>query len=426
MTQLVPALKGRMGGMDYFMLSMKAGELIKLVKTPREIEGWKDLSLEEQYQREINIHRVKTQLAPYWASQSAHFFGSIIVAHAGFDIDFNQHFENIDNVTKNIPNLYQETLKNCGTLTLPGETILVPLDGQHRVKAIEFAITGVDGYGKPITGFAPNPKLTNEDVSVLLVSVNVQQARSIFTHVNRYAKQTSAGQNYITSDDDICAVLAREITNDIFTARLVKYKTNTLTTNDQYFTTLSAIYNCIYTLAKDEFPTKLDTTQLPSIEAQKLLKDKSFKIWEFLVSHIDDYKLVLKDKGENGDDKRTELRASGGSLLARPVAQECLFRVFLKLIANPSSLSYNEAAEKLNAIPWSVTNENVNELWQNVLWVGDEENGRMVTKNRGFATEYIYHLAGGKLTAEEQNNLLTRYKELFPEGQKPDSLPKLI
>lgn len=428
MAQIVPAMKGRMGDVDYYILSLKAGKLIQIVKTPKEIPGWEDLSLEERYQRDINIKRVKEQLAPYWAHNDARFFGSVIVAATGFDPSkLDGMFEPIGDIaTKNLPNLYKETARNIGFLTLPDEMIFVPLDGQHRVKAIEFAITGKDGDGKDIPNLDSDMDLSSEDISVLLVSVDTQKARSIFTHVNRYAKPTTAGQNYITSDDDICAVLAREITNEIFTARLVKYNTNTLTTRDPHFTTLATLYNCTKELARDIIPEKVDETSLPPKETQDILREKIFEIWQFLVENIEGYKLALADKTEDSDAKRIEMRANGGTLLARPVVQEHLFRAFLRLTSSPTNLSHEEAAKRLNGLPWQRTEENVGGVWQNVLWNGDSEKGRIITRNRDLAVDYIFRLAGGKMDTEKEKELLEKYQSLFPDDSKPESLPPVV
>lgn len=135
-------------------------------------------------------------------------------------------------------------------------------------------------------------------------------------------------------------------------------------------------------------------------------------------------RLHLATKMNPVDDKRRELRRE--TLLARPVVQECLLRAFLKLTNSPTNFSYQAAMDKLNRVPWEVTDNNVGGLWQNVFWTGDAENGRMITKNRNFAVEYITYLAEGKFDNEEKENLLERYKSLFPEVNKPKSLPSVV
>ena len=60
MATTVPAMKGRLGNTDYYILSMKAQELVDKVKIPKEMDEWEDESIEERYQREINYHRVSS------------------------------------------------------------------------------------------------------------------------------------------------------------------------------------------------------------------------------------------------------------------------------------------------------------------------------------------------------------------------------
>ena len=428
MSRLVPAIKGRMGDIDYYLLTLKANALTNYVRTPIEIPGWENLNLEEQYQREINLKRVKEQLAPYWAENPSHFFGSIIVAPVNFgDRDFSKDFEPIGEVaTKGLHRLYKDAAQNIGFLTIPDEITLIPLDGQHRIKAIQFAMDGKDADGRVLSGFKSNPELADEDISVLLVAVDTKKARSIFTHVNRYAKPTTAGQNYVTSDDDILAIIAREIANDRISPRLVKYKTSTLNSSDEQFTTLSTIYNCIYALANSltDVGARLDTTRLPEMKTQKLLRDKAEEVWDVLLSDIESFNRALQDKGESGDDLRIKLHKD--SLLARPVAQECLFRAFLELTASPTNFSNTDAAAKLNALPWTLTDENVEGVWQNVLWTGSANNGRMVTKNRNLASDLIFYLAGGRISDERKQGLLEKYQEQFTESNKPATLPHLL
>ena len=430
MSRIVPALKGRMGDIDYYALTLKAASLTNYVRMPQKIPGWSDLTIEEQFQREINIRRVKEQLAPYLAEYPSHFFGSIIVApiSRGSGGEFNassivDSFEPItDFKPKNMPQAYNEPAACLGFLTIPDSTILVSLDGQHRVKAIEFAINGKDGDGNVIEGFTPNIDLADEDISVLLVDVDTQKARSVFTHVNRYAKPTSTGLNYITSDDDILAVISREIVSQTISIRLVKYKTNTLAPNDYHLTTLSTVYNCMKEIAKLEVEN-LDTTRLPDQPTARLLREKGHETWRILLSKIEFYKKFLDAPDEEGDEYRIKMRSQ--SLLGRPVAQECMFRAFLWITRSPTNLTTDSATERMNKLPWDMTNRNVEKFWQNVLWLGNVKEGRMITKNRIISSELIYYLAGGKLNNTQTKDLKKRYAGLFTESNKPTRLPKV-
>ena len=220
MASTVPAMKARLGDTDYFILSMKAQELAEKVRIPRELEGWEDMSLEELYQRDLNYNRVRKQIAPYFANDDSRFFGAIIVAAMNFGEAVM--FEPLtDLATRGLPGLYKVAASPMGFLTFSGGEVLVPLDGQHRLKAIEFAVTGRDERGRDIDTFTPCTDLAEEDVTVILVAYEPQKARRIFTKVNSYAKATTTGQNIITDDDDVVAVLARAITNDLIGARVI-------------------------------------------------------------------------------------------------------------------------------------------------------------------------------------------------------------
>ena len=423
MSTTVAAMKARLGDTEYYILSMKAQELVNIVKIPKELKEWEDLKLEERYQRDINYTRVRTQIAPYLANDESRFFGAIIVAAMNFD-QTGDAFEPLASVlTKNLPAKYRSDAEAMGFLTLRGGEVLVPLDGQHRLKAIEFAVTGRDEKGREIADISPCTDLAQEDVTVVLVPYVAEKARRIFTRVNRYARPTTAGQNYITDDDDIIAVLSRQIVNDHIGGRLAKYHSNTLTTKDPEFTTLAIVYNCNDFVIENTFPGgKVDKTKLPDQSKQTLFRDKVSEVWGVLLEQIDVFVDALSDQEETGDAKRKEIRSK--NLLGKPVAQECLVRAYVKLTGTPTNMASKDACQKLNALPWDITEENV-KVWQNVLWSGGVD-GKIVTKKRVLASDLLFYLAGGNMTDQEKDQLLMDYRKQFPEEERPGKeLPQL-
>jgi len=421
----IAAMKARLGNTDYYILSMKAKELTEKVTIPRkdtipqEEEGW-----EERYQCDINYNRVKSQIAPYLANDDSRFFGAIIVAAMNFSQD--DAFEPLSEIAADgLPRLYKEVATNMGFLTFSGGEILVPLDGQHRLKAIEFAMTGRDERGRNIDKITtPCTQLADEDVTVILVPYEVSKARHISTCVNRYARSAPAGQNYVTDDNDVIAVLSREVANALIGGRLAKYTGNTLGPKDVEFTTLSTIYNCNERIILHTFPEdKLDKTNRPS-EAKETLYRKTVKeVWRRLLDHIDVFADALSDTEETGDEKRREIRKS--NLLGKPVAQECLVRAFVCLThQSPNAMSYVEACKKLNAVPWGITEENL-KIWQRVLWSGGTD-GKIITKNRNLTTDLVLYLAGKPFTAEDLDALRSNYLKQFPESEREGKdLPQL-
>ena len=423
MPMTLPAMKARLGNTDYYILSMKANELTEKVKIPKEMDEWESMSIDERYQRDINYNRVKKQIAPYLAEDESRFFGAIIVAAMNFDEAIS--FEPLSDIaTKGMPGLYKTASANMGFLIFSGGEKLVPLDGQHRLKAIEFAIHGRDEHGKDIPEITPCTDLANEDVSVLLVPYEPQKARKIFTRVNRYARKPATGQNYITEDDDIIAVLAREVANKLIGGRLVKYDSNTLSPRDAEFTTLSIIYNCNSEILCKTFPQgKVEKTALPEKSIQRLYQEKIREIWGVLLKEIDVFADAISDPGESGDEKRQAIRKQ--NLLGKPVAQECLVYAFMDLIDPAlSKMDYKEACKKLNSLPWNINEKNLR-VWDRILWSGGTD-GKIITKNRNLTKDIIVHLAGQPLTPEAHNKLLSEYHKQFPESErKGKTLPEV-
>lgn len=419
MPTTVPAMKARLGNTDYYILSMKAKELLNNVTIPEDMPGWDDLSVEERYQRDINYSRVKNQIAPYFASDDSHFIGAVILAAQNFD---ESKFEPLSDIaTKGLPGLYRTAASNIGFLTFSGGEVLIPLDGQHRLKAMDFAISGKDERDRPIKGITASSELGNEDITVMLVAYESTKARKIFTKVNRYAKPTTKGQNIITDDDDIVAVITREIANDIIGGRLVKYTSNTLSANDPEFTTLATLYETVETIILGNFHEgKLDKAKLPDDQNKvKLYTDKCHKIWELLVDEIEIFKDALTDKESTGDKGRQDIRCE--SILGKPVGQACLVKAFVNLSSHPTLLSESEACARLNKMPWEFKAP----AWDRVLRSGDKVVGRGSIVR--LAVRIIGYMCGEKLNDEERLSLEQDYLREFPEEErKVKKLPDKI
>ena len=421
MATTIAAMKATLGSTEYFILAMKAQELVKMSKFPSEMEGWHNLELEEREQREINYNRVRSQIAPYLVRDKDRFFGAIILTAQNFD---SENFEPLNEVTtQGLPRLYKTQASLMGFLTFKGGEVLIPLDGQHRLKAIAFAIEGTDEKGKTISGISPSAGLANEDITVIIIPYDQRKSRKIFTKVNRYAKPTTTGQNLVTDDDDPIAVLSREIANDqnIIGARLVKYKSNTLTDKDCYFTTLATIADCNDIIISANFcagSNALKRDRLPEEERMDLYRSKVKEVWEALVAEISEFSDMLEDKDESGDRKRIEIRKY--NLLGKPIPQVCLVRSLMRLTNQPkNSFTLREALERLNRIDWSKENP----LWDRLLLSGK----KFLYKNKNLAAGIISYVAGERLNEESTDELQKNYRDLFPDKDKKSvRLPEKI
>ena len=82
------------------------------------------------------------------------------------------------------------------------------------------------------------------------------------------------------------------------------------------------------------------------------------------------------------------------NLLGKPVAQECVVRAFVRLTGAPTNMSAEDACNRLNHLPWNMTEENL-QKWQRVLWNGGKD-GKIITKNRKLAIGLMAWAADGE------------------------------
>lgn len=80
MPTTIPALRGNFGSTEYWITTMNIGEFVRNVQFPQDLSDWDDLSIEEKYQREINLRRVRNEIAPYFATDPDRFSGSLVLA----------------------------------------------------------------------------------------------------------------------------------------------------------------------------------------------------------------------------------------------------------------------------------------------------------------------------------------------------------
>ena len=418
MASVLPAMRGKFGTTDYYIVTMPAKELTERLVVPQDIEGWSDMSLEERYQREINYNRVKRQIAPYLVDDDDRFFGAFIVSMLNAD---EVTFEGITSIYKgNVPNLYKSAGSAFGFLTLQGSELLVPLDGQHRLAALGFAITGKDEKQQPIPDFEARADVAEDICTVMIIRHDEMKSRKIFNKVNRYAKKTTKAEDLITADDDIIAVIVREtivgVTNAIPDS-LVNAKSNTLTPKAKEFTTLSTLYEGTKYLLENTHQ-KINTMSLPDKATQSIMRQEAKDFWEKVCAEVYLFMDALHDPSEDGDARRREIRAD--YLLGKPVAQWALVQAIVRLCNENDDtgtrMSLSEACKRVNQLDWSSSEPR----WQQVLMNGDRVlSGRSAVN---FASQIITYWLGKDLNNEQVTVLLERYKSQGGTGQLADPI----
>lgn len=410
---VTPAMRGTFGNIEYFIVTMPAQELTSKLVIPKEVEGWQELSIEEQYQREINYRRVKSQIAPYLVADDDRFFGAFIVTVINHE---QMGFEPLTDIFRaNVPNLYRDASKAFGFLTMSGQEVLVPLDGQHRLAALKFAITGKDEKQAPIIGLDSDTSIAQDTCTVMLIRHEPDKSRKIFNKVNRYAKPTTKAENLITADDDVVAVIVRE---DIVGSEhaipdaIVNFKSNTLNASSGYFTTLATLYESTKFLLEDTHG-KINTNLLPPKSERVVYREQAQQFWETVCSEVDLFRDAIHDSSETGNERRKQIRAD--YVLGRPVAQWALVQAIVRLYRPDKDSGFTpglrDICQRVNALDWRVDAPR----WQYVLMTGDKMlAGRTVVNVAG---RIIAYWLGEVLSDGEIQELNERYSGSGASGR---------
>jgi DNA sulfur modification protein DndB len=406
MAETIPAMLGRLGTTDFYIVTMKAQRVAEKIQIASEVEGWENLSLDEKYQRNLSINRVKREIAPYLANDRDRFFGSLIVAvQNGEDMEY----EPVKEVGGKFTGAHKSASDNLGFLTLSGQEMFIPIDGQHRAKAIKFAITGRDDSGKELEDVVRDPSLGQEDVVAILIHFDTEdqraKARKIFNKVNRYAKKPTKSEDLIIDDDDVVAVLSRRMTDDedpVISGDLVRISGNTLPDRAGEFTTLATLYE----INKDILQALGHTYnkgELPDSSTVNLYWDEIVSVWEKLEKGINHYNAAFRDHDPESNNIRQQLRRN--FLSCKPIGQRVLFQAFLALTepANGNSeamMSKEEAIKRLNLVDWNISSE----IWLNIL---TRDNKRVMSGKAAISLgkEFVCYLCGAPMTDEQLNNL---------------------
>ena len=393
MTTCYAALRGKFGVTEYHLISMPVGELVSNTRVSVEIPEWENLSIEERYQRELNINRIKHTMAPYFANDEKRFSGALIMAVRNHEKMLFEPMSKFQSGSS-MPALYQTAAAELGFLTMHGQEILEPLDGQHRVRALKMAIEGHAEQGEVV--LQPKPEIAKDKIAVILVKFNTETARYIFNKVNRYAKPTRKSDNLITDDDDAVAVLTRRLFKKGPIPEHLVSRSNSLKTGGE-FTTLATLYESNKKLLLSlPLPSTSKPEKMDEREKDRRLPEL-VREWRRLVDGLGPWKEALRDIGKDGDDVRIELRKK--YILCRPVGQQSAINGYAR--ACRDGLGRDKIVAKLDRIGWDVNNS----LWRDLLVRpnGRIRSGKIVSNNAG---TLIVHLVGVQLGRKEEKGLL--------------------
>ena len=200
----VPAVKGKMGNIEYFQCTMSSKDLVARTQSATEYfseEDWDEMGPTGKMQRDVSDRYLK-QIAPYLLITKDRFFNSIVVLLDEKLCKFKSLDEEILNVngktvkaSEFVPFDREDEIKRIGFLELKDRGEMLILDGQHRMRALRAVVSpGEDERAKlkkvldnnNESHLANNDNGVKEDLlSVIFVTLKDRKAqRKLFTDIN--------------------------------------------------------------------------------------------------------------------------------------------------------------------------------------------------------------------------------------------------
>ena len=317
-----PAMKGQMGGRDYYATTMALSEIPRFFR----FNDWEAVTPELRAQRVLNESRVPV-IAKYITDNENEYLFSSITASYSSGIEFtpaSDESPDVGHINMNLEDM--EFVIN---------------DGQHRCAAIAHALKECPSVGK-------------DRISVLLFPMeNLERMQQMFSDLNRFSQRTSKSLNILYDQRDPLATLTMEVVEqvDAFCGMIDSERISIPIRSNKLFT-LTSVYD-----SNKELIGKL-TDSIESDEFKKQL-DKTVDYWTYLSTIITDW-----------------IRIKKGELQAPAIRQEKLntHAVVLRALGGLGRIAMENYPEdwkrrlmKLDTIDWRKSvGSKVNPFWDGV------------------------------------------------------------
>lgn len=396
----LPAICGKIGDTIYYCTTLTFKQISTMVK---KVDGELHTanSLKEQIQRSLTDNYIK--IKDYILKRDDRFFDSLVLAVYDGDPKWTEVRFEIDDVQ----------YPNVGLLEFSGQEKIFPVDGQHRVEGIRAAVSD-------------NNEIGNETISVMLIGhqntrEGMEKSRRIFSTLNRYVKPVRLGDIIALDEDDIVAIVTRELleTYPLFMGNRVKVSnTKSMPQSDkEAFTSLMTLYEChlaIYrTFLCQKEQKKLNKSQVkerlkyrPSDEILKEFNQQLVFFWDCMTSTFEEIRNYIND---NSDNPAEELRSTvnGGNLFFRPVG----LLPFVEAVAR-ISLENNIPFDEIIAEYANLDRNVHSELWDMVLW--NPRTKKMIMRNQSLVNFLLIKMIDvNVLTEKERFSMTSKYATIF-------------
>lgn len=418
----LPSLKAHIGDWIYYSTIMKFSEVNARVRFAEEIHESK--KLQELIQRSLTSRG--SEISEYILNQPQRFFNSLIVGVYEGDPEW---IELKVTSSLNLPELTVSQKGILGFLKLTGREKLFAIDGQHRVSGIK----------EVLKKLPTNNSISNEEISVLFIGhknnpEGISRTRRLFTTLNRYAKPVQLSEIIALDEDDICAIITRELINNFSlfkNDRISLSKTNSIPLRDEEcFTNIVTLYKSIDLILKAFLKKKnifkKSWVKFKIIRPEQEILKISIKfcqdIWNKITETfqvIDDY---LKIPASSKLKSQKYRNRKGGQILFRPIGLLIYFKVLS--IVKYNNLNLDEIIVKLSRLESELSKF----PWKGLLWGGVKEGMITDSENQKVARDLILYMVNIDLAyvKSDENKLLEQYSKALNKEIQEVKLPEKI
>ena len=353
MKMKLPVIRGRIGDWVYYSGLMTFSQIDDRV-TASIGEIYQASCLDELLQRDLTKNY--EDISRYLLNDTERFFNALILAI----YDGDPQWLEVEFPTE------ERDYTNVGFLQFSDDETIFPVDGQHRVAGIKEALKA-------------DPSLGPEQIPVIFIAHQQteegrKRTRKLFSTLNRRAKPVGQNENIALDEDDVCAIITRELIHEhpLFLGdNVVNSQGKQIPRkNNKAFTSLITLYQCVQSFVlwektKDGFTKrafKKYLYQRPSEEEITALYDKTVDFFNSFTKNTPSLTEYVARQGEKAADYRN---SSGGNLLFRPIALTEFLSAALKLY-NEEEHSFDPVFRKLSRVPLIISEE----PWRGLLWDG--------------------------------------------------------
>jgi hypothetical protein len=371
------------GDLTFFQGAIKVKTLKEkeLQKKPFEVFNFTQIQYKGVDPREVD--KIKRFLFDGIKYHREHFLGTITI---GLLLEAKEiPFEPLQFENRQIKG--SDTIGNFGILQIE-EELLIPIDGLHRYYSIIQILRELP-YNRRL-------EFEQEEVSVVLIPCSsLDQLQTLMLRLQKSVR-ADRGEEIRTGNHDNYALLARKLCGidgkheEAISEKMVNWKSNTLTTRLQKFTTLSVLYDSAKILYPDLGRKNLSADEFSSIYEEFAM------IWRTLLQNFRLFRQAIKAE-------KTIPALRYRYICLRATGQLVVIQVINIAIQNEGIEALEKVINKLNNVSWKVDDP----LWEKVLMKNGRLNAGEDAKN--FASRLLAYQIGIPQSDKEVDDLKALY-----------------